>query len=73
MNPLLKAAGKLVQLLILLYFVVLFYDKYLLLTSGYVGPSLYEYVSTNIISYMLGVLSIFVFIDFVHIVKNEVE
>ena len=73
MNPLLKAAGKLVQLLILLYLVVLFYDKYLLLTSEYVGPSLYEYVSTDIISFMLGVLSIFVFIDFVHIVKNEVE
>ena len=65
MNPSLKAAGKLVQLLILLYFVVLFYGERLRMA--------HDNPSTDIISFMLGVLSIFVFIDFVHIVKNEVE
>ena len=65
MNSLLKAIGKLIQLFILLYFVVLFYDEYLRMG--------HDLIDTTIISYMLGVLSIFVFIDFVHIVKNEVE
>ena len=65
MNPLLKAIGKLIQLFILLYFVVLFYDEHLRMA--------HDDPSTNIISYMLGVLSIFVFIDLVYIVKNEVE
>ena len=65
MNPLLKAIGKLVQLFILLYFVVLFYDEYLRMG--------HDLINTTNISFMLGVLSIFVFIDFVAIVKNEVE
>ena len=65
MNPLLKAIGKLIQLFILLYFVVLFYDEHLRMA--------HDVINTTNISFMLGVLSIFVFIDFVHIVKNDLE